>query len=183
MLPLIEKYIGSLPVIDKKDIFKNVYYGFPDETKDLNIYVGMEDKSTMGIIFSEEYEWNLKNNLCLDIFQEILDIRLVEIIREKMGGTYSPSLQFSYEKYPETSYTAFVMINCEPKKVKKISKTVFDIFNKLLAKGFTKEELQKATEQIKKSLQVNFEKNAYWRNYIDEQYFNGGSFKRIQRLS
>jgi predicted Zn-dependent peptidase len=65
------------------------------------------------------------------------------------------------------------MINCEPKKVKKISKTVFDIFNKLLAKGFTKEELQKATEQIKKSLQVNFEKNAYWRNYIDEQYFNG----------
>ncbi|HOS15419.1 MAG TPA: insulinase family protein [Bacteroidales bacterium] len=173
MLPLIEKYIGSLPVIDKKDIFKNVYYGFPDETKDLNIYVGMEDKSTMGIIFSEEYEWNLKNNLCLDIFQEILDIRLVEIIREKMGGTYSPSLQFSYEKYPETSYTAFVMINCEPKKVKKISKTVFDIFNKLLAKGFTKEELQKATEQIKKSLQVNFEKNAYWRNYIDEQYFNG----------
>jgi zinc protease len=133
----------------------------------------MEDKSTMGIIFSEEYEWNLKNNLCLDIFQEILDIRLIEIIREKMGGTYSPSLQFSYEKYPETSYTAFVMINCEPKKVKKISKTVFDIFNKLLTKGFTKEELQKATEQIKKSLEVNFEKNAYWRNYIDEQYFNG----------
>ncbi|MDX9890478.1 MAG: insulinase family protein, partial [Bacteroidales bacterium] len=98
MMPLIEKYIGSLPTSDKKDMYKNVYYGFPKETKDLNIYVGMEDKSTFGIIFSEEYEWNLKTNLCLDIFQEILDIRLVEIIREKMGGTYSPNLQFSYEK-------------------------------------------------------------------------------------
>ncbi len=180
MMPLIEKYIGSLPTSDKKDMYKNVYYGFPKETKDLNIYVGMEDKSTFGIIFSEEYEWNLKTNLCLDIFQEILDIRLVEIIREKMGGTYSPNLQFSYEKYPETKYTALVLINCEPKKTKKISKTVFSIFNNLLTKGFTQEEMQKAKEQIKKSLEVNLEKNAYWRNYINEQYYNGDPLNEYQ---
>ena len=43
----------------------------------------------------------------------------------------------------------------------------------MLTKGFSKEELQKAKEQIKKSLEVNLKKNTYWKNYISEQYFNG----------
>ena len=172
-IPLIEKYIGSLPTSDKRDMFKNVYYGFPDETKDVDIFVGMDEKSTMGIIFSKEYEWNTKTNLCLDIFKEVLNIQLIEVIREKMGGTYSPTLQFSYKKYPETTYSALVYINCDPKKTNKISKTVFSIFDKVLTKGFSQEELQKATEQIKKSMELNLQKNSYWRDYITGQYFNG----------
>jgi len=173
ILPLLEKYLGSLPTSDKKEIFKNVYYGFPDETKEVNIYVGMDNKSSVAIALDNEYEWNTRTNLCLDIFKEILQIKLYEIIREKMGGTYSPALQFQYTKYPETTYTSLVYINCDPKKTKKISKTIFGIYNKLLTKGFSKEELQKAKEQIKKSLEVNLKKNTYWKNYISEQYFNG----------
>ncbi|MDD4209121.1 MAG: insulinase family protein [Bacteroidales bacterium] len=185
MLPLIEKYIGSLPVADKKEMFKNVYFGFPNETQDINIYVGVDNKSSMGIIFNHEYEWNTKTNLCLDIFQEILDMQLYEVIREKMGGTYSPTLQFNYSKYPETEYSMMIYINCDPKKTKKISKTVFSIINKTLSKGFTNEELHKAKEQIKKSLELNFEKNSYWQNYISEQYFNGdplNEYKIYQQL-
>ena len=180
ILPLIEKYIGSLPTNNKKDMFKNVYCGFPNETKNSNIYVGVDEKSTIGIVFSNEYEWSLKTNLCMDIFQEVLEIRTVEIIREKMGGTYSPALQFDYSKYPETVYTSLVYLNCDPKKAKKIGKTVFSIYNKLLDKGFTDEELHKAKEQIKKSLEVNLEKNAYWRDYISDNYFNGDSLSDYQ---
>ena len=83
ILPLFEKYLGSLPTSDKKEIFKNVYYGFPDETKEVNIYVGMDNKSSVAIALDNEYEWNTKTNLCLDIFKEILQIKLYEIIREK----------------------------------------------------------------------------------------------------
>ncbi len=173
ILPLIEKYIGSLPTSNKKDMFKNVYYGFPDETKNSDIYVGVDDRSTIAIVFSGEYEWNLKTNLCMDIFQEVLEIRALEVIREKMGSTYSPALQFDYSKYPLTEYSSLVYLNCDPKKAKKIGKTVFDIYNKLLTKGFTDEELHKAKEQIKKSLENNLQKNAYWSNYISEKYFNG----------
>ncbi len=178
ILPLIEKYLGSLPVSDKKEIFKNVYYGFPDETKEIDINVGVDNKSTVAIAFNNEYEWNTKTNLCLDVFKEVLEMKLIEIIREKMSSTYSPVIQFQYTKYPETNYTSLVYINCEPKKTKKIAKTVFSIYNKLLSKGISPQELQKAKEQIKKSLEVNLKKNSYWKNYISEQYFNGDSLNK-----
>ncbi|MDD3280708.1 MAG: insulinase family protein, partial [Bacteroidales bacterium] len=95
------------------------------------------------------------------------------------------TLQFNYSKYPETEYSMMIYINCDPKKTKKISKTVFSIINKTLSKGFTNEELHKAKEQIKKSLELNFEKNSYWQNYISEQYFNGdplNEYKIYQQL-
>ncbi len=170
-LPLIEKYIGSLPTSEGKDLFKNVYYGFPDEDKHVDIYVGIDNKSTIGIVFNSEYEWNIKNNVCLDLFHEVLEIRMIEIIREKMGGAYSPAIQFNRSKYPETVFTSLIYLNCDPKKVKKINKTILSIHSKLLEKGFTDEELHKAKEQIKKSLEVNIEKNSYWRNYISDKYF------------
>ena len=40
--------------------------------------------------------------------------------------------------------------------------------------------MQKEKEQIKKSLEVNLEKNAYWRIYINEQNYNGDPLNEYQ---
>jgi hypothetical protein len=96
----------------------------------------------MGIIFNHDYEWNTKTNLCLDIFQEILDIQLYEVIREKMGGTYLLLYNLITTNIRD-EYSMMIYIKCDPKKTKKISKTVFSIINKTLSKGLSNENCKK----------------------------------------
>jgi zinc protease len=172
-IPLIEKYLGNLPSKGRVETFKNVNKPFSPQTQSLSINVGMENQGTLAIVFEGKMEWNVKNILCSDIFSEVLGIVFIEEIREKMGGSYSPHIQFSTEKFPTFLFSGMVYIGCDPKKVKKISKKSFSIFNTLLTKGINDDHFTRAIAQIKKSREKSAKENSYWRNYISNKVFYG----------
>jgi zinc protease len=179
-IPLMEKYLGNLPSIKRVETFKNVNKGFSPQTQSINIEVGMENQGTLGIVFEKDMAWNIKNNLSVDIFNEVVGMVMIEEIREKMGGTYSPSVQFSMDKFPVSSLSGMVYINCDPKNAKKISKACFKIFNNLLTKGISDDHFAKALEQIKKSRETAAKENGYWRNYISSTLFYGEALNNRQ---
>ncbi|MDR1180849.1 MAG: insulinase family protein [Bacteroidales bacterium] len=176
-LPLMEKYLGNLPSKGRVESYKNVNKPFLPETKSISVEAGMEEQGFLAICFEEKMDWNVKNVLCFDIFSGVMDLFLIEEIREKMGGTYSPEIEVTTEKLPESIFSCTFYISCNPKKAKKISSACFKLLNQLLTKGFDDDHFSKAVQQIKKSREVSAKENSYWRSYIASKLFNGDDLK------
>ncbi len=173
ILPMIEKYIGNLPNTKREETFKDVFNKFPATTKNVEVRKGTEDKSMVGMIFSREFEWNQETNLQLVMFEQALSIKLIEVIREKMSGVYSPQTQMQIEKYPTTNYTLMVLFGCSPKNADKLTKAVMKIIADFQKKGVDEVTLNKVKEQTLRKRETDVKTNRFWLNKISDSDFNG----------
>jgi zinc protease len=133
----------------------------------------------VGLIMNNDIEYNEKNRMAIALLQEIIDIKLVEVIREKMSGVYSPQASISIEKYPKSECAVFVMFGCNPKQANKLTKAVFKIMNDLKKKGPSIADLEKAKETVIRERETNIKKNNYWLSKIESAYFNGEDLNQI----
>ncbi|MFA7107235.1 MAG: insulinase family protein, partial [Candidatus Izemoplasmatales bacterium] len=131
------------------------------------------DKSMVGILFSNEYEWTPETNLYLTMYEQALSIKLIEVIREKMSGVYSPQTQMSLSKHPTSSYTLMVLFGCSPKNTNKLTKAVLKIMNQINKKGIDEETLDKVKEQMLRKRETDVKTNRFWLSKISESEFNG----------
>jgi zinc protease len=92
----------------------------------------------------------------------VLSIRLREILREQLGGTYGVSV--SYESsLPLPGYGAVVVqFGSAPENVQKLQKAVFDEVTRLKAEGPSADDVAKVKEMEKRDLETNARQNQYW---------------------
>ncbi len=160
--PFIEKYIANLPNTGRKETFKDVYKSFPEKSLDFTIKKGIDDKGMLGIIWSENYVWNDENNLHLNMIKEVVSIKAIEIIREKMSGVYSPQIQLQLEKYPKTSFTFMAMFSCSPTMEAKITEAMRNIISDIQKSGPTLADLDKVKEQMLRERETSVKTNDFW---------------------
>ncbi|NVN95684.1 MAG: insulinase family protein [Bacteroidetes bacterium] len=171
--PMIEKYIGSLPITNRKETWKDVSSEFAKGITEIKFHKGTEKQGMVGLLISGNIEWNDKNRLSIALLQEIIDIKLVEVIREKMSGVYSPQAMINMEHYPKSEYNIMVMFGCSPKNADKLTKAVFGIMKDLLKKGPTQIDFDKAKEAVIRERETNLKKNNYWLQKLESAYFDG----------
>ncbi|MDR2979734.1 MAG: insulinase family protein [Bacteroidales bacterium] len=171
-IPFIEKYLGSLKTSATKENFRSdVMPDFPTTKVEKNIYAGIDEQSWVGIAYESEYPWNPKNNMIVSQIREALQIELIETIREKMSGVYSPMLMMDYEKYPKSAYSIAVMFSCSSGNTDKLSKAVFDILKDFQKKGMKAETLKKVQEQLISQNESNQKENKYWLSLIGSRNY------------
>lgn len=177
-------YIASMPTTGNFEQFRtNVFKSFPEKSSQKNVFAGEEDASSwVGMAFSEPIEWNEENEVMIEIINQALDIEALEVIREKMGGVYSPMIQVVPSKYPESRYMALVLFSCKPENTDKLSNAVVKILQDFCKKGPKKATWEKVKEQMLRSAEESQQTNRYWHNYIVTQYFNGDNLNEMHQL-
>lgn len=176
-------YIASMPTTGKKEEMNTkALKSFPANSLTKNVYAGTEEQGWMGLALSENIEWNEQNRLMVDVVSEALQIEVTEIIREKLGGTYSPMLQMGASKYPTSSYITLILYSCDPNNIDKLSKATFDIIAKFMKKGPKKETLAKVKEQMIRSAEEDQQSNSYWLSYISTQDLYGDPMDEYTHL-
>lgn len=183
VLPLIEKYIGGMPAkgktekwIDRKDEFAK---GIVDEV----IYAGEANKGLMAIVSKKPFDWNDKDRVAMRMLNNVCSIKLTETIREEMGGTYSPSFQLDYDKYPQPEASWLCYYTCDPTTVDKLTKATFEVFDDIIAEGPTDEDLAKVKEQLIKGRQTQMEKNGFWSSTINGSRWYGYEIQTLEEYS
>jgi len=179
ILPVVQSYIGSLPVTHRTETWKDVSPEFPEGIKDVSIYKGTEPKSMVGIVMAGKFEWNDKNRMELRMLKEVLSIKLLEVIREKMSGVYSPQVQLMVDKYPRSEYSIMTIFGCSPKNTDKLTKAVFKEIKKIQKKGPTLVDLNKVKELLIREHETDVNTNSYWLEKIESSYFNGDDLTTI----
>ena len=169
--PLIVKYLGSLPSTGRKESWQDKAPVFATGITDITFKKGTDPQAMVGIGLSEPLEWTEENVLYINMLKEILQIKLIEVIREKLSGVYSPQIMLNLDKYPKPEFMMGILFGCSPKTTNKLTKAVFGEIKTILKKGPTTEDLTKAKEALIRSRETDLEKNSFWASKIESIYF------------
>lgn len=126
------------------------------------------------IAYTGEMEYNLANNLNIRVIADILNIRYLESIREKEGGSYGVGV-WSYisEKPIEQAYL-MMQFDTDPLKQKRLIKIIHQEIDDIAANGPRADDLQKVKENMLKDFAQHLEENNWWHNTVMYRYYIDG---------
>ena len=176
----IELYLGSLKTSSDRETPKyEVVKGFPNKQVNETVYAGTEEQSWVGIAYDHDMEWTPKNTMIVNEINEALQIELINVIREKMGGVYSPMLQMGADREPKSSYSMMIMFSCSPDNTDKLSEACFNILKEFTEKGPSAETLEKVKKQMINEHETSLTTNNMWLSYITGKYYSGEDINSI----
>lgn len=160
--PLVEKYIASLPSINRKETFKDNGVTAPTGIIERVVRKGVEPKANTVIMFTGKCEYTPVNRFALRALNELVQIKLNESLREQLGGAYSPSAGGSCGRIPRQEYVFQFQFNSAPDNVEKLTKSVFALIDTLKTQGPTAADVAKVREEITRSREVELKQNGFW---------------------
>ena len=170
--PLLAQYLGSLPVTDRQETWKDLGVRPPKGVVQEVINKGTDPKSMVTINFTGEKPYDKQSNYYLRSLGEILSIKLIEILREDKSGVYGVGASGSSSKYPYESYTMRISFPCGPENVNDlIAATMAEIEN-IKANGVSEEDLNKIKETQRRDREEGLKENRYWLSQIGGYYRN-----------
>lgn len=162
MIPFIEKYIASLPASGKKTNFVDDKVRPLSGKKQLNIAKGKEQKSLILGIYSGEVPYSQDLELKATVLSEVLNIRIIEELREKIQGIYGGGTFAQLEKEPYSNYSFILQLPCGPEKVDTLIKAVQKEFALIIEKGPDQSYLDKVKKQLIEQQKVALKENGQW---------------------
>ncbi|TCD28521.1 insulinase family protein [Pedobacter psychrodurus] len=167
--PLIEKYIGSLPVTSNKNRFRDNGIKLSENAVKLTLRKGMEQKAKVELVFSGNFDYTPENRIKMDAIRGILQIRMIERLREQESGVYSPSVNLSLDKNPTSTFKLSIVFDCDPKQYAKLIASALDEVRKLKDQGPEEVNVQKYIAESIRSRETSVSSNQWWLGYIAGQ--------------
>lgn len=171
--PLLEQYLGSLPSSNTKETYKDLGIRTPTGEFTKSVYKGIGDKSVVDLVWTGNYDYNEANNLQLDALEEVVNIKLIERLREKESGVYSPQIRVSYNKIPVGRYNITISFSCAPANVDKLIAATMDEIGKIKQNGPDKTDIGKFVAEEKRSTEVQLKQNGFWAAYLSSSSEKG----------
>ena len=173
MKPLVERYLGSLPSINRKETWKDVGVRAPTGVVESKVEKGIEPKSKAAIVFSGPFEFDQTHRVAIRAMAEVLQTRLLDTIREELGGTYSISASPGYQKMPNPEYSVTIEFGCAPERTEGLIKRVFEEVEKYKTNGPTEKQVNDEKEALLRDFETNSKLNNYLLGQIAFRYQNG----------
>lgn len=173
MKPLVEKYLGSLPAIRRKESWRDVGASSPDDVVIKKVEKGVEPKSMSAIVFSGPFKYDQEHRIAIRAMSEILQRRLEETIREELGGTYGIEVSPSYERVPHQNYAIEIEFGSAPDRTEALVKRVFEEIEKLKNDGPTDQQVADQKETLLRDFERNSKLNNYLVNQLAYRYEGG----------
>jgi zinc protease len=170
--PLLEKYIGSLPVAPRDITYKDVGLRMLKGTTDIALKRGKEPKAVINLMFEGETEYNRDNRLQLAALLEVLNIKIIEKLREDMSGMYGGGMNGSVVRRPYEHFIINATIPCGPENVDKLTTALMDIIKTAIDQGVDQKDLDKVKETWKNQYHVGLQNNNFWLDNLSNAFIN-----------
>lgn len=173
MKPLVEKYLGGLPSIRRQESWKDVGARMPTGVIEKTVEKGIEPKSQTTIVFSGPFVYDPQHRITLRAMTSIFQSRLLEVLREELGGTYSVSVNGSTDRIPRQEYQIAIRFGGDPQRVEGLVKRVFEEIEKYKANGPTQKELDDERSAMLREFETSSKQNGFLLSQISAKYQAG----------
>jgi zinc protease len=170
MKPLLETYLGSLPSKQKENKFTDVGIRPVKGVVNLTVNRGAAKQSRVNVIFTGEAQYSKDEELKLKMLADVLNIRIIEKLREEMGGIYGGGIGTALAKRPYGNYQITASFPCGPENVDKLVAALFGIINDAKEKGIDQKDLDKVKETLRKQHDDRIKENDYWLDELSRSF-------------
>jgi zinc protease len=159
---LVATYLGSLPSAPITTGFKDLGVRPIKGVVKKEIKKGTEPKSFISMAFTGETPYSDDANFKLQALIEVMNIKLIETLREDMGGIYGGGMRASLSKNPYNNYSINVSLPCGPENVDKLIAATIAEIQKIKDNGPLEADLAKVKETMSKKHLEDVKDNNYW---------------------
>ncbi|MBP6385186.1 MAG: insulinase family protein, partial [Pseudarcicella sp.] len=177
--PLLEKYLGSLPNIQRKETFKDLGIRPIKGNITKTVFKGKEPKAKVSLIWTGEYKSSPENKIQLNALAEVLEIKLIEKLREEEAGVYGVGVNSSSSTIPAKRFKFGIGFNCAPENVDKLINKTLEEIKSLQTKGALQIDIDKFKTETKRQTELQIRENGFWLGYLQSQYVNKSDLKDV----
>ena len=180
IVPLLNTYIASLPSRGSATAtMTDDRMRFPASTIRETVNKGQEPRSQTVMSFFADTGLDEMETHRARAAAQVLQMRLRDILREELGGTYSVSVGYSDNSpIPGYGYTT-VQFGSSPENADKLTKAVLTEVSRLQREGPSASDVQVVKETEKNDLQTSLRQNGYWLNSLQAMHLLGRDPLRI----
>lgn len=162
----LKTYVASLPSENSKTIITPLDLKTPKNIVKEKIIKGVDKKATVTLIFPYNFKYGYEEKTLYNSFSQILNIALIEDIREKIGGVYSISSRTSLSPNNYGEDKMVISYSCDISRVDEIEKAVLQSLENLLYKDIDKEKINSVVKNYELSYNTEMKENSFWFNYL-----------------
>ena len=170
--PLVEKYLASLPATHAQETWRDLGIRPPTGVIDKIVQKGIAPKSEVAIVFSGPFQYDDMHKLALRAMALVLQSRLLDAIRQELGGTYSITAAQNTDKFPKPEYSVRIDWTCDPTRVSDLVQRVFQEVEGMKNGQLTSGQMMLVREALQRQFESNVEDNGYWLDQITQRYGN-----------
>lgn len=162
--PLLEQYVASLPSTGKKDkvqVLNPIHLADGDIAKTLDVTMQTPAVVVFDVYSGENLPYDVKNDVMLKIFSDVLDNNYITTLREEEGGTYGASVGCQMVPISKEWMLMYYFQTNEEKAPTLINRAHKEMLE-LLANGTNAVEFNKVREAMIKQFEISLRKNQFW---------------------
>jgi zinc protease len=162
----VETYLAVLPGTGSKEEAIPSGIVFPPGKTEESLNMGLDQKSGAFLAFGGKttigpYEYEL-----FEAMRSLLEIRLREIIREDMSGSYGVDVGGRLWGYPVPYYELNIEFGCEPGREDALSAAVMEQIRWMQNEAIPETYIAKIHANIRRSQEEGLKNNRYWMGRI-----------------
>ena len=177
--PLLEKYLGGLPSTKRKETYKDLGIRPPKGKVEKTLYKGTEAKARVTMVWSGDAETSPENDTQVEALSEVLEIKLIEKLREEESGVYGVGVSGTTQKIPAKRYNFRIAFQCAPENVEKLVNRTLAEIQKIKDSGAEAGDIEKFKAETKRQTETQLRDNGFWLGYLQGQYQDGDDVKDV----
>lgn len=174
-----ETWLAGLPSAGKADKPKSSGLRFPKGLVSENLAMGIDPKSQVFMAFGDNTKSGAYDPELFSLLIELLDIRLREVVREDMSGSYGVNVNGNFSVAPSPYYELFISFGCEPGREDSLSEAVIATIKELQSAPVDATYVTKLQENFRREREEGLRTNSYWINRMGHIELRNLSLSRL----
>ncbi|MGL5544766.1 MAG: M16 family metallopeptidase [Cetobacterium sp.] len=169
LMEVLNNYFANLPTESNLTLLKELDINYPKNNLKKEIVQGIDKKATVILTFPYKDIFTIENRTLYNSLSSLLNILLIEDVREKIGGVYSISSSATLEKFNFGENYLQIVFSTDTKRVDEVVLKTKSVIENIQKGVFPKNKIL----DIQKNYELNFETalktNNFWNNYLEKK--------------
>jgi len=173
MRPLIAAYLASLPTSELALGYRDLGVRPVPGVVKKEVKVGSEPKAQVSLSFVGDAAYSEEARLRLAAMVEVVNLRIIDVLREKLTLIYGGGMGGALERTPYPHYRLELSLPCAPENVDRVIAAAFGEMQKLQDQGPQADDLAKVKTHWLLDHRKGLRENTYWLNSLQSAELYG----------
>jgi zinc protease len=167
--PLLEKWIASLPTIERPTADARVDLGsrmVKGQHREI-VRSGTEPKARVRMMLHSPSSSTYTHRNQIAALGQVLSVRLREVLREDKGGVYGVSASASINTWPEQDAVVSIDFVCDPERVDELEEATLGVLEELRSAPVDAQYLNDHIAKSRRSREEALRTNSFWLGLAD----------------
>jgi zinc protease len=173
MKPLVERYLASLPALDRKERWRDVGIRPPAGSVEKVVRLGVEPKSQVALGFTGSLQYDEAHRATVRALSAVLNGRLWAMLQDELGATYSVSVFPTFTRVPREEYSIGIAFGCKPDRAEELVSAVLAAIASLKTDLVPDDVVAKIRGALLREYESNLQQNGFLVTEICQRYQSG----------